>query len=209
MTRVVTRVVTLMTSHPESLTRSVTHTTLVQFNTKLHHRYHCPWFISSCLSLSTEKSHSRSYFLPFEFRVLSIEDSVTIFIPSHTLFLWTILWILSYRNNDLLISYHIFWSYLLILSLDLISWSYLIWQMILSNRWSYVSLTFLQHMLDAYFGYYLHALDMCYTQLTHAIHFRCCTSHACSMLYLWLTHVCLTAYMLTLLYKPSIDDCTL
>ena len=129
MTRVVTRVVTLMTSHPESLTRSVTHTTLVQFNTKLHHRYHCPWFISSCLSLSTEKSHSRSYFLPFEFRVLSIEDSVTIFIPSHTLFLWTILWILSYRNNDLLISYHIFWSYLLILSLDLI----------LSDRWSYLT----------------------------------------------------------------------
>jgi len=48
--------------------------------------------------------------------------SVTIFIPSHTLFLWTILWILSYRNNDLLIS----WSYLLILSFDLISWSYLL-----------------------------------------------------------------------------------
>ena len=45
--------------------------------------------------------------------------------------------------------------------------------------------TFLQHVLDAYFGYYLHALDMCYTQLMHAIHFRCCTSHACSILYLW------------------------
>jgi len=132
---------------------------------------------------------------------------------------------------------HIFWSYLLILSLDHISWSYLIWQMILSDRWSYLTddliwqmilsdrwsyltddliwqmilcfFTFLQHVLDAYFGYYLHALDMCYTQLMHATHFWCCASHACSMLYLWLTHVCPAAYMLTLLYKPSIDDCTL
>jgi len=25
--------------------------------------------------------------------------------------------------------------------------------------------TFLQHVLDAYFGYYLHALDMCHTRL--------------------------------------------
>ena len=124
---------------------------------------------------------------------------------THTLFLWTILWTLSYRNNNLLIS----WSYLLILSLDHISWSYLIWQMILSKQMILCFLTFLQHVLDAYFGYCLHALDMCYTQLTHAIHFRCCASHACSMLYLWLTHVRLTAYMLTLLYKPSIDDCTL
>jgi len=41
--------------------------------------------------------------------------SVTIFIPSHTLFLWTVLWTLSYRNNNLLIS----WSYLLILLLRL------------------------------------------------------------------------------------------
>jgi len=47
--------------------------------------------------------------------------TVTIFIPSHTLFLWTIPWTLSYRNDDLLIS----WSYLLILSFDHISWSYI------------------------------------------------------------------------------------
>jgi len=47
--------------------------------------------------------------------------------------------------------------------------------------------TFLWHVLDAYFGYYLHALDMCYTWLTPGIHFRCCTSHAHSMFYLWLT----------------------
>ena len=71
---------------------------------------------------------------------------------------------------------HIFWSYLLILSLD----------HILSDRWSYLTddlmfLTFLWHVLDTYFGYYLHALDMCYTWLTPAIHFQCCTSHAHSM----------------------------
>ena len=70
-------------------------------------------------------------------------QAVMTFIPSHTLFLWTILWILFYRNNDLLISW---------------SWSYLL---ILSNRWSYVSIHILWHVLDAYFGYYLHALDMC------------------------------------------------
>jgi len=112
---------------------------------------------------------------------------VTIFIPSHTLFLWTIPWTLSYKNNDLLISWS--WSYL-------ISWSYLLIISYLTDD--------LQHVLDAYFGYYLHALDMCYTQLTHAIHFWCCASHACSMFYLWLTHVRLAAYMLTLVYIPSI-----
>ena len=58
-------------------------------------------------------------------------------------------------------SYLISWSYLLMLS-----WSYLIWQMILCFH------TFLRHVLDAYFGYYLHALDMCYTWLTPAIHFQ-------------------------------------
>jgi len=121
---------------------------------------------------------------------------VMIFIPSHTLFLWTILWTVSYRNNNLLI---LILSDLLIIFLD----------HILSDRWSYVSIHILRHVLDAYFGYYLHALDMCYTWLTSAIHFRCCTSHGCSMFYIWLMHVCLAAYMLILLYKPSIDDCTL
>jgi len=66
------------------------------------------------------------------------------FNPSHALFLWTKLWTLSYRNNDLLI-----------ISLDLI-------------------------LIISY--------------LTDAIHFRCCTSYAHSMFYLWLTHICLAAY---------------
>ena len=94
------------------------------------------------------------------------------FLFLHTLFFFqTILWTLSYRNNNLLISwswsYHISWSYLLIIS----------------------------YLTDsAYFGYYLHALDMCDTWLTPAIHFRCCASHACSMFYLWLMHVHLAAY---------------
>jgi len=139
------------------------------------------------------------------------------FLFLHTLFFFELYFepyligtMISWSLDHILWSYlliisldHISWSYLLILSLDHISLSYLIWQMILCF------LTFLRHVLDTYFGYYLHALDMCYTRLTHTIHFRCCTSHACSMLYLWLMHVCLTAYMLTLLYKPSIDNCTL
>jgi len=54
--------------------------------------------------------------------------------------------------------------------------------------------TFLRHVLYTYFGYYLHALDMCYTWLTPAIHFRCCASRAHSMFYLWLAHVRLAAY---------------
>jgi len=126
-------------------------------------------------------------------RIPWCNHSVTIFIPSHTLFLWTILWILSYRNNDLLIS----WSYLLILSLDLISWSYFIWQMILSNRWSYVSLnissTYARCILWILLTCFRHVLHTAYAHHSFPMLRISCLQHALLMTYAC-SPCCLHAY---------------
>jgi len=113
------------------------------------------------------------------------------------------------------------WSldHLLIISLD----------HILSDRWSYltddlmfpyISSTCARHILWILLTCFRHVLDMAYA--CHSFPMLCisCTQHVLLMtytcftydlhiFYLWLTHVRLAAYMLTLLYKPSIDDCTL
>ena len=116
---------------------------------------------------------------------------VMIFIPSHTLFLWTILWILSYRNNDLLIS----WSYLLILSFDHISWSCLLiisLDHILSDRWSYltddlmflyISSTCARHILWILLTCFRHVLHTAYAR--HSFPMLCisCLQHALLMTY--------------------------
>jgi len=126
--------------------------------------------------------------------VLEIEIAlacVTIFIPSHTLFLWTILWILSYRNNDLLIS----WSYLLILSFDLIFWSYLLIISYLTDdlMFLYISSTCARHILWILLTCFRHVLHTAYTRHSFPMLRISCLQHALLMTYAC-SPCCLHAY---------------
>jgi len=119
-------------------------------------------------------------------QVLVVTD-VTIFIPSHTLF-WTILWTLSYRNNDLLIS----WSYILIISLDHISsdrWSYLTDDLM----FLYISSTCARRILWILLTCFRHVLHMAYA--CHSFPMLCtsCSQHVLLMTYACSPY-CLHAY---------------
>ena len=101
--------------------------------------------------------------------------------PSHTLFLWTVLWTLSYRNNDLLI-----------ISID----------HILSDRWSYltddlmfpyISLTCARRILWILLTCFRHVLHTAYARHSFLMLRISCLQHALLMTYACLPY-CLHAY---------------
>jgi len=96
---------------------------------------------------------------------------VMIFNPSHVLFLWTILWSLSYRNNDLLII-----SYL---TDDLM--------------FPYISSTCARHILWILLTCFRHVLDMAYTCHSFPMLRISCIQHVLLMTYTC-SPCCLHAY---------------